>query len=313
MINYYKKDNNALVEIDQIEDGCWVNITPPFNPDALKALSEEQNIPLDYLLDSLDIDERSRFELEDDVLFIVLKASLPNDHGTQNEPSFITIPIGIVLTQKNIFTISAYDSIITQDMAKNKIRNLDPKDPHQFILKIFERNVFYYLQHLNELNNNRAIFEQKMVKDLNNEKLFQLMNIEKSLVYFATSLRTNEVMMTRLNRTKTIPFTEEQVDFLEDIVIDNSQALEMANIYTNILSSTMDTFASIISNNMNSIMRRLTSVTLILMVPTLVASLYGMNVKLPLSNNAYAFPIIVGISLVCVAITSIYFRKNKWF
>lgn len=313
MINYYKQENGVLVEIDQIADGCWVNITPPFNPDALKQLAEQENIPLDYLLDSIDIDERSRYEIEDDILLVVLKSSVPNDHASKNEPSFITIPIGIVVTEKNVFTVSAFDCSITNDFAANKVKNVNPKNTNDFILKIFERNVYYFLQHLNELNNNRSIFEQKMVKELNNEKLFQLMNIEKSLVYFATSLRTNEVMMMKINRTKVLELTEQQEDLMEDIIVDNSQALEMANIYTNILSSTMDTFASIISNNLNAVMRRLTSVTLILMVPTLVASLYGMNLNLPGADSPYAFVMILGISAVLVIATSLYFKKQRWY
>lgn len=313
MINYYKKENNVLVEINQIIDGCWVNITPPFNPDALRELSEKQNIPLDYLLDSIDIDERSRYEIEDDNLLIVLKSSVPNDHGTTNEPSYITIPLGMIVTQNNIFTVSAYECSITQDFLNNKVKNVDPKNTNSFILKIFERNVYYFLQHLNELNNNRSIFEQKMVKELNNEKLFQLMNIEKSLVYFSTSLRTNEVMMMKINRTKALILNEQEEDIIEDIIIDNSQALEMATIYTNILSSTMDTFASIISNNLNAVMRRLTTVTLILMIPTLVASLYGMNVKLPGKENEFAFLYILGISGVLVVLTSLFFKKKGMY
>ena len=163
------------------------------------------------------------------------------------------------------------------------------------------------------MNRKRSLFEQRMIKSMNNHKLVQLMNLEKSLVYFATSLRTNEVLMMKLKRTNILEFNEDQDDLIEDIIVDNSQALEMANIYTNILSSTMDTFASIISNNLNTVMRRLTTVTLILMVPTLIASLYGMNVKLPMANHDLAFPMIVVVSVIFVGITSFYFKKQKWF
>ena len=313
MIRYFKSENRKITEIDQIEKDCWVNIQPPINPDTLKKFSDDQNIPFDYLLDSLDIDERSRFEVEDDITLIVLKAPILNETSSNNEPLYITIPIGLVITPNNIFTISAYESPIIEDFIENRMKNIDPSNKKYFILKTFERSVFYFLQYLNEMNRKRSLFEQRMIKSMNNHKLVQLMNLEKSLVYFATSLRTNEVLLMKLRRTNTLELNEDQDDFLEDIIVDNSQALEMANIYTNILSSTMDTFASIISNNLNTVMRRLTTVTLILMVPTLIASLYGMNVPLPMANNKLAFPMIIMISLVFVGISSLYFKKQKWF
>ena len=313
MIRYFKSENRKITEIDQIEKDCWVNIQPPINPDTLKKFSDVQNIPFDYLLDSLDIDERSRFEVEDDITLIVLKAPILNETSSNNEPLYITIPIGLVITPNNIFTISAYESPIIEDFIENRMKNIDPSNKKFFILKTFERSVFYFLQYLNEMNRKRSLFEQRMIKSMNNHKLVQLMNLEKSLVYFATSLRTNEVLLMKLRRTNTLELNEDQDDFLEDIIVDNSQALEMANIYTNILSSTMDTFASIISNNLNTVMRRLTTVTLILMVPTLIASLYGMNVPLPMANNKLAFPMIIMVSLVFVGLSSLYFKKQKWF
>jgi magnesium transporter len=313
MIRYFKSENRKITEIDQIEKDCWVNIQPPINPDTLKKFSDDQNIPFDYLLDSLDIDERSRFEVEDDITLIVLKAPILNETSSNNEPLYITIPIGLVITPNNIFTISAYESPIIEDFIENRMKNIDPSNKKDFILKTFERSVFYFLQYLNEMNRKRSLFEQRMIKSMNNHKLVQLMNLEKSLVYFATSLRTNEVLLMKLRRTNTLELNEDQDDFLEDIIVDNSQALEMANIYTNILSSTMDTFASIISNNLNTVMRRLTTVTLILMVPTLIASLYGMNVPLPMANNKLAFPMIIMLSLVFVVLSSLYFKKQKWF
>ena len=313
MIRYFKSENRKITEIDQIEKDCWVNIQPPINPDTLKKFSDDQNIPFDYLLDSLDIDERSRFEVEDDITLIVLKAPILNETSSNNEPLYITIPIGLVITPNNIFTISAYESPIIEDFIENRMKNIDPSNKKFFILKTFERSVFYFLQYLNEMNRKRSLFEQRMIKSMNNHKLVQLMNLEKSLVYFATSLRTNEVLLMKLRRTNTLELNEDQDDFLEDIIVDNSKALEMANIYTNILSSTMDTFASIISNNLNTVMRRLTTVTLILMVPTLIASLYGMNVPLPMANNKLAFPMIIMVSLVFVGLSSLYFKKQKWF
>ena len=312
MIRFFKRDNRKIVELDSLEKGCWVNISPPFNQDNLKKLSSEQNIPFDYLIDSLDIDERARYEIEDDNHLVVIKTPILNENNMNNEAFYLSIPVGIVITPDNIFTVSAYDTQVIEDMINNKLRYLDPASKNTFVLKLFERNVYYFLQYLNELNNKRSLFEKRMIKSLENEKLVRLMNIEKSLVYFVTALRTNEMLMMKLNRTNALLLNEEELDLIEDIIVDNSQAVEMANIYTNILSTTMDTFASIISNNLNMVMRRLTTVTVILMLPTLVASLYGMNIKLPFANDPLAFLYIVLVSVVAIGLTSWYFLKQKW-
>ncbi len=312
MIRFFKRENSEITEIDELEKGCWVNISPPFNQDNLKKLSHEQNIPFDYLIDSLDIDERSRYEIEDENHFVVLKTPIINENNIYNESYYLTIPVGIVITPENIFTVSAYDTQVVDDFINNKIKNIDPEKKNNFLLMLFERNVYYFLQYLNELNNKRSLFEKRMIKSLENEKLLRLMNIEKSFVYFVTSLRSNEMLKMKLNRTNVLNFTESQLDLIEDIIVDNSQAVEMANIYTNILSSTMDTFASIISNNLNMVMRRLTTVTLILMVPTLIASLYGMNISLPLQKDPLAFLYIIVISMLAIGVISWYFFKQKW-
>ena len=312
MIRFFKRENREITEIDELEKGCWVNISPPFNQDNLKKLSHEQNIPFDYLIDSLDIDERSRYEIEDENHFVVLKTPIINENNIYNESYYLTIPVGIVITPENIFTVSAYDTQVVDDFINNKIKNIDPEKKNNFLLMLFERNVYYFLQYLNELNNKRSLFEKRMIKSLENEKLLRLMNIEKSFVYFVTSLRSNEMLKMKLNRTNVLNFTESQLDLIEDIIVDNSQAVEMANIYTNILSSTMDTFASIISNNLNMVMRRLTTVTLILMVPTLIASLYGMNISLPLEKDPFAFLYIIVISMLAIGVISWYFFKQKW-
>ena len=313
MFKYYKTVDNKLTEIPAPEKDCWVNVSPPFNPENLKKLSEVHNIPFDYLIDSLDIDERSRFEIEDNIELVVLKIPIVNEQDSTNDSIYITIPVGIVILPDMILTISAYDSPVIQDFIDGKVKNIDAGNKNHFLLKIFERSVNYFLQYLNDLNNKRTIFEKTLIKSMKNENLFSLMNIEKSLVYFVTSLRSNELLMMKLNRSNSFDLTEHQLDFLEDIIVDNSQALEMANVYTNILSSTMDTFASIISNNLNVVMRRLTSVTIILMLPTLMASLYGMNVELPFAKHPMAFTIITIVSTVMVGGAIWYFMKKKWF
>jgi len=181
------------------------------------------------------------------------------------------------------------------------------------VLKIFEKITQAYMQYLKEINQRRNAMEQKLYASNRNEELLELMRIQKSLVYFVTALRSNEILLMKINRTNFLDLNEEEKEFLEDLIVDISQGLEMANIYTTILSSTLDAFASIISNNLNNVMKRLTSITIILSLPILVTSIYGMNVDIPYQHSQHAFYIPVIISIAISVIIGWYFLKKKWF
>ena len=181
------------------------------------------------------------------------------------------------------------------------------------VLKVFEKVVQNFMEFLKEINHRRNQYETSLYESNSNEDLLNLMRIQKSLVYFITSLRTNEMLMMKLERTNFLGLNEEEREFLADLIVDTSQALEMANIYTNILTSTLDAFASVISNNLNSVMKRLTSITIILSLPALVAGIYGMNVKIPYEESPFAFYIPIILSLLVSAVISWYFMKKKWF
>ena len=169
------------------------------------------------------------------------------------------------------------------------------------------------MEHLKEINHQRNIYEQKLYDSNRNEELLHLMRVQKSLVYFVTALRGNELLMLKMERTNFLGLNEEEREFLNDLIVDTSQALEMANVYTNILSATLDAFASIISNNLNNVMKRLTSITIILSLPVLVASIYGMNVELPFQHTPHAFYIPIILSLLVSVLIAGYFMKKKWF
>lgn len=318
MIRYFGTYDGKLAELKQTERDCWINIYPPFNHEHLKKLASQYNIPYDFLIDSLDIDERSRFEKEDGVSLIVVKTPIANQAGEdRRNAAYITIPIGIILADGVIITISPYENPVINGFLNNNVKHFNANNREQFVLQIFERNVFYFLYYLKEINNERNAFERELYSSMRNEELTKLLSIEKSLVYFVTSLRSNELLMLKIQRvdflrTKSI---EEQSEFFEDIVVDNSQALEMANIYTNILSGTMDAFASIISNNLNVVMKRLTSVTIVLMIPTLIASFFGMNVPLPLGfeDRGLAFFYIMALSVLIAVVLTIVFVRKRWF
>lgn len=315
MIQYYTKRHKDLVELESYESAHWVNITPPFNQEELEYLAQELDIPLDFLTDSLDIDERSRYEREDDVRLIVLNTPVLNNADELNAAIYITVPIGIILVGELIITITAFENPILNRFLKGNIRGFNPVDASLFVLQIFEQNVYRFLTCLKDLNLKRNLLEQELYDSSRNSELQELLRIEKSLVYFVTSLSANELMKMKIQRTNLLQVKgdEDKEDLFADIIIDNSQALEMANIYTNILSGTMDAFASIISNNLNIVMQRLTSITIVLMVPTLIASFFGMNVQNGLEDEPFAIYLIIIVSLFLSFFVAWFFRSRRMF
>lgn len=312
MIKYFKNIDARTVEISSPENGAWVNITPPLKQSEFEHLSEELDIPLDFLTDSLDIDEKSRYELEDNVKLIVIKTPTENNSINESDAYYITIPIVIILTHNQILTVNSFDNAAINRFL-DTFHNRHPEKRNMMVLKIFEKVTMNFLDYLKEINQRRNILEQKLYDSNRNEELLYIMRIQKSLVYFLTALRSNELLLMKLERTNFLGLNEDEKEFLHDLIVDTSQALEMANVYTNILSSSMDAFASIISNNLNLVMKRLTSITIVLTFPVLVASIYGMNVEIPFAHSAHAFYIPVVLSIVISVIMSWYFMKKKWF
>lgn len=312
MIQYFKNINNQTVEIDKPENGIWVNLVPPLKEEEFLELSNELDIPIEFLRDSLDIDERPRYEMEDNVKFVVMKTPAENNSFNDSDAFYITIPICIILTHNHIVTVNSFDNDAIKKFL-NSFQKRQPDKRNMMLLFVFEKIVQNFLEFLKEINNKRNTYEQKLYDSNRNEELLNLMRIQKSLVYFVTALRSNELLMMKLQRNNFLSLTEDEKEFLTDLIVDTSQALEMANIYTNILSSTMDAFASIISNNLNNVMKRLTSITIILTLPILVTSIYGMNVAIPYQHSQYAFYIPVILSIFISVIIGGYFLKKKLF
>jgi len=315
MIECFKKIDNKLVQLDEQETGCWINIKPPYAVGEIEAFAKKMDIELDFLSDSLDTDERSRYEKEEDVRLILVNAPTRNVSAPENEALYLTVPIGIILTPDHIITISSHERTIMWRFRTEKVKRFEPNNHQKFVLQIFEQIVQDYLFCLKKLNQRRNEIEKELYDSSRNRELRNLLAIEKSLVYFVNSLSTNDLLKLKMKRTDFLGIRndEDLSDLFEDIIIDNSQALDMSNIYTNILNGTMEAYASIISNNLNMVIQRLTLITIILMVPTLVASLYGMNVPLPFKNNEYAFYFIIIFSLVISGFVASYFRKKRLF
>ncbi len=312
MIQYFKNIDQKTVEIDKPESGAWVNVSPPLIQEEFSELSTNLEIPIDFLTDSLDIDERSRFEEDDNVKLIVIKTPTENDSFNESDAYYITIPICIILTQNQIVTVNSFDNPAIKKFLTT-FQNRDTEKKNMMVLKIFEKITQAYMQYLKEINQRRNAMEQKLYASNRNEELLELMKIQKSLVYFVTALRSNEILLMKISRTNFLSLNDEEKEFLDDLIVDISQGLEMANIYTTILSSTLDAFASIISNNLNNVMKRLTSITIILSLPILVTSIYGMNVELPYQHSQHAFYIPVIISIIISVLIGWYFLKKKWF
>lgn len=312
MIKYFKNIDNKTVELDSPGSGSWVNVLPPLKQEEFTELSSALSIPLDFLTDSLDIDERTRYEVEDNVKLIVIKTPTENNSFNDSDAYYITIPICIIITPDHLVTVNSFENpAIKKVLSTFQKRNIENKN--MIVLKVFEKIVQNFMEHLKEINQRRNVLEQKLYAANRNEQLLQLMRIQKSLVYFVTALRSNELLFLKMERSNFLQLTEEETEFLNDLIVDNSQALEMANIYTNILSSTLDAFASIIANNQNEVLKRLAVITVVLTFPVLIASLFGMNVPSGFEQSPFAFYIVALLSFVIAVVIGWFFFRKKIF
>ncbi|MFT4016110.1 MAG: magnesium transporter CorA family protein [Agriterribacter sp.] len=312
MIQYFKNIEGVTTAVEKADNETWVNILPPLKHEEFAEVANTLEVPIEFLQDSLDIDERSRFELEDNVKLIVIKTPTENNSFNESDAFYITIPICIILTHNQIVTVNSFENGAIKKFL-NTFQNRHADKKSMMVLKIFEKITQAFMEYLKEINHRRNILEQKLYASNRNEELLELMRIQKSLVYFVTALRSNEMLLLKLSRTNFLALNEDEKEVLDDLVVDMSQALEMANIYTNILSSTLDAFASIISNNQNMVLKRLTSITIILQFPVLIASIYGMNVPIPYQHQPHAFYIPIILALSVSIIMAAYFLKKKWF
>ena len=308
-LNIFKTKNNKLEKIHEIEKDCWINVIAP-EKEELNFLAQRFNIPFDFLTASLDMDEIARIEIEGDTTLIILKT--PFFDETNLDVLYFTVPIGILLTNELIITICPKESGVILDFISNKVRNFSTLKRNKFVLQLFLRTTLLYLQYLKQINNAAMIIQKKLEQSSKNKQLIKLLNIEKSLVYFTTSLKSNAFMLERVQKLNMLEINSENEDLFEDVTIESKQAIEMANIYSDILSGMMDAFASIISNNLNIVMKVLTSIAIIITLPILLSSLYGMNVKLPLQDSPHAFMYVIGISVILALMGVFFFIRKKW-
>ncbi len=297
-------------EVNEPQKDCWVNVTRP-TLDEIERLTDEFGMPDDIVKDVLDQDERPRIEFEDDWTLIILR--IPVEVESNGVP-FYTIPLGIFIAEDFTLTLCLQDNVVLPigqpSMLREQYREIT--DNINFILRLFLRSGNLYLRYLKRINQMTSMIEQDLEKSIKNKELNKLLKMEKCLVFFITSIKANEIVLAKLRSSKKVT-SEINEDLLEDALIENKQALEMAQIYSDIQSGMMDAFASVISNNLNGVMKQLTLISIILMIPTLVASIFGMNVPNLLENSSWAMPSIILGSLLFSFMGVMLFRKRNWF
>ncbi len=309
MITMWKQNGKGLVRTSILERNCWIQVTSP-TPLEIETIEREYNIEPDVITDILDLDERSRSERGDDYLLLIVRVPI---HDPSAEVPYQTMPLGIILVSDLIITISLREAEVLKDFTENRIRNIDIRNRPSFIMNMFLRLAVHFLRHLKDINRQSSGVEFELQRSIRNTELVRLLSLEKSLVFFTTSLKSNELLIEKVQKTGLVRLSEDEMDLLEDVMTENKQAIEMANIYSNILSGMMDAFASVISNNLNVVMKRLTTISIVLMIPTLIASIYGMNVALPFQHSPLAFTGIVIVSVVASGIGSLFFMRKKFF
>ncbi|TCL61835.1 magnesium transporter [Hydrogenispora ethanolica] len=312
---------------DIAEKGAWINLINPSEAE-LNEVEKRLNIPPDLLRAALDEEERSRIEPDDGQLLILI--NIPFEANGASSLTYDTIPLGIIVTENNLVTVCLKDNPLLNEFECNKNRSFFTFKKTRFVLQLLFKTATYYLRYLKQIDKKSAEIEQQLHRSMKNEELIKLLNLGKSLVYFTTSLRANGIVMEKLLRSQLklvrvhpdpdtvitsqiLKMYADDEDLLEDVITENKQAIEMCETYSNILNSTMDAFASIISNNLNIVMKFLTSVTIVLALPTMVASFFGMNVAVPLQHSPHAFLIVLLGSVLFCGIGILLLRRKNMF
>lgn len=320
MIECFKtRENGGIERIEQPEAGCWVNVVAP-TADERAWLEGELGVLTEFVSSALDEEETSRVDFDEDVnqTFVIVDYPIePGEDGTEGARQYDTMPLSMVfMPKKSMFvTISLFDNVVVRDLASGRIRGVDTRFRTRFLLQLLLRVSQLYLLYLRRIDRLSSRTEERLHASVRNEEHIQMLNLEKSLVYFSTSLKSDEVTLNKIRQGRIIPLYEDDQDLLEDVLVEVRQAIEMANIYSNTLSGTMDAFASIISNNLNIVMKVLSVITIVMAIPNIIFGFYGMNVSLPFDSlpfmNTWVFPTVLAVA-ACLVAALIFKRKGMW-
>ena len=309
MMTIYKWENGGLRETPDFSPSCWINLVEPSTTE-LEAVLTHSNVPRDFLTDPLDVGERPRFDWEDDASLIIVHVPMPVDDDEVSP--YRTVPLGIILIGETVLTVCSAKTPVTTAFLDQIRRVCPPSDSYRFAFRLLWHAGVLFLRYINDIHARTNALEDELHESISNEALLKMFQIEKTFVYFTTSLKADTIALARANTARQLTLSEDDRDYLEDAMVEYQQALETATIHANILNGTLDTFASIINNNLNNVMKYLTAATIMLAAPTLIASLYGMNIGLPFQNHAHAFSIVMGFSgLLAAVIGAVFFVLSR--
>ena len=310
MLNIYNTDlkTNKFEKIKEFKPGSWISLVNP-TEEEIKLVCSNLNIEDEFIKYPLDYEEQARIDLEDDMTLFVI--DVPVIEEDKEGKSYSTMPLGLIVVRDEFFiTVSLKKNRVIDSFEKGRVKGMYTYKKTRFVLQILYLNASFFLTDLKRINKNAENTVGILKKTMKNEELIQLLNLENSLVYITTSLKSNELVMEKTARGKILKSYEEDDEILEDAIIENRQAMEMGKIYSDILNTTMDASASIISNNLNVVMKFLAAITIVLSIPTLIASIYGMNVPLPFATNPHGFAIVIGMSILISVGAFIWLRRR---
>ena len=307
MLKFFKtQEDGKIVRLEAFEQGCWVDLVNPTD-DELEDACALTGVPEEMLRAALDEEETARVERDEGALLCLLDT--PTITDTDEGDTYETIPLALIHNETSIVTVSLRGNSVLGDFISNRTI-VDTAKPVYFILNFMMGNAKRFLSNLRQLDKKSLRLQAELHRSMKNQELIQLLGIENSLVYFSTSLSANLNVYNKLERFPSISGNEDYKDLFDDVVIETRQAMEMCNIYRDILSGTMDAYASVISNNLNVVMKLLAVITLVISVPTLIASLWGMNVPVPFASLSWGFWLVIGISVVITAVVSYFIIRS---
>ena len=311
MLTFYKNDGKAMVELDAPCEGCWINLSDP-TPEELSRVEEVTGVLPDYLQAALDEEERSRIESDEDQTLVIV--DIPRVEADGEGYMYSTLPMAIIHLPEYVITVCLYDSPLVRDMTDGRVKSVETNKKTRFILQLLYRNASRFLWYLRQIDHASNRIHAELQRSYRNKELLEMMSLEKSLVYFSTSLMSNEAVLERLAKVSYIRKYPEDEDLLEDVIIENKQGIEMCSVFRDILSSATDAYASIISNNLNMVMKVMTAVTILIAVPTFVTGAFGMNVGgIPFAQHPWGFWVVSGICVACAAVLAVVMGRRKMF
>ena len=313
MMTIYRWENGGIKETSEFAPSCWINLVEPTTTELERVLSHTK-VPRDFLTDPLDAGERPRFDNEDGVTLLIVHVPMPmppDEHEDSVAP-YRTVPMGIILHNSTVITVCSAQTPVTTAFLDQIRRVCPPSDSYRFAFRLLWHAGVLFLRYINDIHARTTDIELELHESISNEALLKLFQIEKTFVYFTTSLKADTIALARANTARQLVLSEDDRDYLEDAMVEYQQALETATIHANILNGTLDTFASLINNNLNNVMKYLTAATIMLAAPTLIASLYGMNIGLPFQSHAHAFSIVMAISgLLVVSVGAVFYVLSR--